>query len=84
MEELVAVRTTKDFQVRSDFGKRADILHEVYPQELGFTEEQQVAAHNNSFDDVLMTSQKRDANPSVLQGIEVKRGKRALRQSLTA
>ena len=78
LEEFLAVRTTKEFQVRSDFERHADVLHDAFLQELGVTEEQQVAAHKNHLDNFLMRDQKRHATAAELQDIEVMLGKRGV------
>ena len=86
-EEFLAVRQTKDFQVRGEFERHADFLYDDFLNKLGHNEEQQIHEHKRHLHSVLMEEHNRHATDAELDDLETmlrKRGVAPVSQSVWA
>ena len=78
LEEFLAVRTQRDFQLRSAFEEQADARHDAFLLERGISHQQHLAAHQAHLDRSLMETEQRHASAAELQDLEATFGKRGV------
>ena len=78
LEEFLAVRTTPEFRIRSNFEAHADSLHDSFLEQLGVTHEQQIVDHKAHLNDLLIKKESREATEEELFDIEAMLGKRGV------
>jgi len=79
LEEFLAVRLTKEFQLREAFETLADDLHDAFMQTHGITQEMQIDAHRKQLQQHLMTTEARVASEVELQDIEIMLSQRGVK-----
>ena len=70
LEEFLAVRLTKDFQMREAFEIQADVLHDAFLRQRGITEEAQLHAHSAHLQATLQRTEAREATADELRDLE--------------
>ena len=78
LEEFLAVRTQRDFQLRSAFEEQADPRHDAFLLERGISHQQHLAAHQAHLDCSLMETEQRHASAAELQDLQAMLGKRGV------
>ena len=78
LEEFLAVRMQRDFQLRSAFEEHADALHDAFLLKRGISHQQHLAAHQAHLDRSFMETEGRHASAAELQDLEAMLGKRGV------
>ena len=71
LEEFLAVRMTKDFQMREVFETQADALHDAFFYRRGITEKAQFEGHSDHLHATLQRTEAREATADELRDLEV-------------
>ncbi len=76
LEEFLAVRTQRDFQLRSACEEQADAGHDAFLLERGISHQQHLAAHQAHLDRSSVETEQQHASAAELQVLEAMLGKR--------
>ena len=78
LEQFLAVRTTREFDIRKDFEARADSLHETFLHHMGTTNARQISDHKKHLKAAVLQKESREASPEELRDIEFMLSKRGV------